>query len=100
MASSRWYLPLQDSCGCLCIVVAGFVCLLIVLNNVGCFCPGLEGSGKDMGSSHGYGLVRVCNWIKVGVSVKVKVRVWVSFRARVRSNDMVKVNVRFGCGLG
>ena len=45
MASSSCLMPVQDSYGCFCFVVAGFIWLLMVGNSIGCFLPVLDGGG-------------------------------------------------------
>ena len=46
MASSRWYLPFQDSFFCFRIVEAGFSCLFVVQSDFGCFWSVLDVSGR------------------------------------------------------
>ena len=38
-AGSGWFLPFQDSCGCLYMVVAGFKWFLMLVYSIGCFKP-------------------------------------------------------------
>ena len=45
-ASSRWLFPFQDSCGCFCMVVAGFKWLLMVGYSIGCLRSVLDGDGR------------------------------------------------------
>ena len=46
LARSRWFVLVQDSCVCFCIVVVSFIWLLMVFFGVGCIFPVPDGRGR------------------------------------------------------
>ena len=47
ISSSRWFWPVQDSCGCCRMDIAGYICFLKVLLDVGWFWPVSDGSCRS-----------------------------------------------------
>ena len=45
-ADSRWFLPVQNSCGCFWMVEDGSILFWMVLYGVGCFLPVVNGSSR------------------------------------------------------